>query len=191
MAGLQRPLPCCWKCAYRTPAASPRGRRRHEAQQRDGLAQYGWLHHDGRSYGLQRLQDERYNISTAWAKRLCAQCGPGGDWGLRLEMQQRSDPQQQQQQQEGGQPGAPAASEAGAPESEAEARAADLACLIPKPEYGEHRSGRLAKTELSKAESGARGAAPGHASAAAFSAAAAAAGWQLGPTPAAPALGAP
>lgn len=40
--------------------------RRHEAQQRDGLAQYGWLQHDGRGYGLQCLLDEQYNITTAW-----------------------------------------------------------------------------------------------------------------------------
>jgi len=39
---------------------------RHEAQQRDGLAKYGWLQHDGQGYGLQRLYDEQYNITTAW-----------------------------------------------------------------------------------------------------------------------------
>lgn len=31
----------------------------------------------------------------------------------------------------------------------------DLVCHIPKPDYGEHRSGRLSKAELSKAEQGA------------------------------------
>lgn len=31
-----------------------------------GLKQYGWLQHDGESYGLQQLHDEEYNITTAW-----------------------------------------------------------------------------------------------------------------------------
>ena len=45
---------------------------RHEAQQRDGLAKYGWLQHDGQGYGLQRLHDEQYNITTAWVSMLPA-----------------------------------------------------------------------------------------------------------------------
>jgi hypothetical protein len=33
----------------------------------------------------------------------------------------------------------------------------DLVCLIPKPEYGEHKTGRLSRAELSKAETGGGG----------------------------------
>lgn len=60
----------------------PLGSIRHEAQQGDGLSKYGWLQHDGQRYGLQQLLDGQYNISTAWAKHMCADCGPGGDWGV-------------------------------------------------------------------------------------------------------------
>lgn len=138
---------------------------RHEAQQRDGLAKYGWLQHDGQKYGLQELWDEHYNITTAWVsqlgvqlagaycpcsvsfrtgtrcrastaacsppvrsawaapascrmpagslqpprvgapllppaqgKHLCADCGPGGDWGVSVAVQERVQPSKEQQQ---------------------------------------------------------------------------------------------
>lgn len=64
--------------------ASARPPRRHEAQQRDGLAKYGWLQHDGERYGLQELWDEQFNISTAWVG---AGLGAGG--GLLLETRRR------------------------------------------------------------------------------------------------------
>ena len=58
-------------CAHATAAvtaAQPDLVRRHEAQQRDGLAKYGWLQHDGQGYGLQQLWDEQFNITTAWVR---------------------------------------------------------------------------------------------------------------------------
>lgn len=36
---------------------------RHEAQQQDRLTSYGWLRHDGRSYGRQQLIDGDFNIT--------------------------------------------------------------------------------------------------------------------------------
>ncbi|EFN57426.1 hypothetical protein CHLNCDRAFT_20925, partial [Chlorella variabilis] len=67
----------------------PLGNIRHEAQQRDGLAKYGWLQHDGQGYGLQQLWDEQFNITTAWAKHLCPDCGLGGDWGASVSIEER------------------------------------------------------------------------------------------------------
>lgn len=37
---------------------------RHEAQQQDKLTSYGWLRHDGRSYGRQQLIDGDFNITV-------------------------------------------------------------------------------------------------------------------------------
>ncbi len=31
-----------------------------------GLKQYGWLQHDGESFGVQQLHDEHYNITIGW-----------------------------------------------------------------------------------------------------------------------------
>ena len=59
----QCPVPSA--CLHLTELLShPPGR--HEAQQGDGLAKYGWLQHDGHSYGVQQLWDGQYNITTAW-----------------------------------------------------------------------------------------------------------------------------
>lgn len=37
---------------------------RHEAEQQDKLTSYGWLRHDGRSYGRQQLIDGHFNITV-------------------------------------------------------------------------------------------------------------------------------
>lgn len=37
---------------------------RHEAQQGDKLASYGWVRHDGRSYGRQEITDGDYQLSV-------------------------------------------------------------------------------------------------------------------------------
>ncbi|GAB4823973.1 hypothetical protein N2152v2_011019 [Parachlorella kessleri] len=65
--------------------ADPLNLIRHEAQQRDGLKQYGWLEHDGESFGVQQLRDEKYNITIAWAKRWCEEgCSSAGDIGITI-----------------------------------------------------------------------------------------------------------
>lgn len=41
---------------------------RHEAQQDDKLREYGWLRHDGQSYGQQVLVDDDYNITLSMVR---------------------------------------------------------------------------------------------------------------------------
>lgn len=55
---------------------------RHEAQQRDGLQQYGWAQHDGESFGVQHLHDGLYNITTSWAKNWSPGSPGCGDLGV-------------------------------------------------------------------------------------------------------------
>lgn len=50
------------------------GRIRHEAQQDDKLASYGWVRHDGRSYGRQELVDGDHHLTVQMVR--CA----GGAW---------------------------------------------------------------------------------------------------------------
>jgi mannosyl-oligosaccharide glucosidase len=47
---------------------------RHEAQQQDKLTSYGWLRHDGRSYGRQQLIDGDFNITLQMVRRGGADC---------------------------------------------------------------------------------------------------------------------
>lgn len=56
---------------------------RHEAQQQDRLTSYGWLRHDGRSFGRQQLIDGDFNITLqmvrvwqAGAPRACINTPP-------------------------------------------------------------------------------------------------------------------
>jgi mannosyl-oligosaccharide glucosidase len=37
---------------------------RHEAQQGDKLASYGWVRHDGRGYGRQEIADGDFHLSV-------------------------------------------------------------------------------------------------------------------------------
>ena len=69
---------------------------RHQAEERDGLAQYGWLAHDGEVFGHQRIFDESYNISTSWVKHWNPDDDGdgtggviGGAWSARIEGQER------------------------------------------------------------------------------------------------------
>ncbi len=52
-----------------------------------GLEKYGWIAHDGATFGVQELRDRRYNITTSFAKRPCGGCGHGGDWGVNLRVE--------------------------------------------------------------------------------------------------------
>eukprot|EP00899_Mesostigma_viride_P027617 jgi/Mesvir1/803/Mv17396-RA.1 len=69
---------------------------RHSCEQGDRLSQYGWLRHDGRSYGRQDLFDRDYILTTTFVKRLrqpdtrskresaSPLPGYGGDWAVRI-----------------------------------------------------------------------------------------------------------
>jgi len=60
---------------------------RHEAHQGDGLDKYGWVAHDGESFGRQEILDGRFNITTSWVKESTNVV----DWGARLEARRRAD----------------------------------------------------------------------------------------------------
>jgi hypothetical protein len=45
---------------------------RHEAQQGDKLTSYGWVRHDGRSYGRQEIADGDYQLSVRMVRMAAA-----------------------------------------------------------------------------------------------------------------------
>ncbi|GAU97167.1 hypothetical protein RvY_08513 [Ramazzottius varieornatus] len=57
---------------------------RHLCDQNDRL-RYGWLDHDGRSFGYQEILDDFANISTSFVKRFSEQTN---DWVARISLQQ-------------------------------------------------------------------------------------------------------
>ncbi|KAG8430671.1 hypothetical protein GDO86_020178 [Hymenochirus boettgeri] len=67
---------------------------RHTCEQGDGLAQYGWLMHDGENFGVQEIRDQGFTLTTEFAKR------PGGDhggdwsWRIKATPQESSPPGQ-------------------------------------------------------------------------------------------------
>lgn len=55
---------------------------RHWCEQSDGLEKYGWLQHDGSSFGIQEIQDGPFILTTSFIKRLGGL--HGGDWTARV-----------------------------------------------------------------------------------------------------------
>ncbi|XP_068129656.1 mannosyl-oligosaccharide glucosidase [Hyperolius riggenbachi] len=55
---------------------------RHTCEQSDGLARYGWLLHDGVSFGIQEIGDKGFTLMTEFVKRPGGQ--HGGDWSWRI-----------------------------------------------------------------------------------------------------------
>lgn len=55
---------------------------RHWCEQGDGLEKYGWLQHDGNSFGIQQIIDGSFIIDTSFVKRLGG--NHGGDWTARV-----------------------------------------------------------------------------------------------------------
>ena len=55
---------------------------RHTCEQSDGLARYGWLLHDGESFGLQDIHDRGLLLRTEFVKRPGGL--HGGDWSWRV-----------------------------------------------------------------------------------------------------------
>ena len=55
---------------------------RYSCEQSDNLAKYGWLKHDGRSFGSQEIVDDDFILTTDFVK----QDGGfhGGDWTARI-----------------------------------------------------------------------------------------------------------
>eukprot|EP01102_Stenamoeba_stenopodia_P014750 TRINITY_DN4940_c0_g1_i2.p1 TRINITY_DN4940_c0_g1~~TRINITY_DN4940_c0_g1_i2.p1 ORF type:complete len:816 (-),score=189.00 TRINITY_DN4940_c0_g1_i2:35-2482(-) len=57
---------------------------RHFCEQGDGLSRYGWLEHDGKSYGHQEILDNGINITTTFVKPPIKPDGPRVEWVSRI-----------------------------------------------------------------------------------------------------------
>eukprot|EP00878_Enallax_costatus_P009274 GHUV01009693.1.p1 GENE.GHUV01009693.1~~GHUV01009693.1.p1 ORF type:complete len:248 (+),score=66.88 GHUV01009693.1:169-912(+) len=66
------------------PATITQQRIRHEAQQEDKLDSYGWVRHDGRSYGRQQMLDGDYQLTIQMVKSSSSDSSYGGDWSVRI-----------------------------------------------------------------------------------------------------------
>lgn len=60
---------------------------RHVCQDSDELSTYGWTDHNGRDYGRQVLVDHGMSIATSFLKEKGKYSGYGGDWAVRLDVQ--------------------------------------------------------------------------------------------------------
>jgi hypothetical protein len=59
---------------------------RHTCEQGDGLQGYGWLMHDGLSFGVQEVRDKDFTLTTEFVKRRGGD--HGGDWTWRITAKQ-------------------------------------------------------------------------------------------------------
>lgn len=55
---------------------------RHWCEIGDGLDKYGWTHHDGRSFGVQEIEDYPFSLETSFVKFPAGR--HGGDWTARI-----------------------------------------------------------------------------------------------------------
>lgn len=62
---------------------------RHICQDSDDLSTYGWTHHNGRDYGRQFINDHGLNLETLFLKSRGEGSGYGGDWAVRIDVQNR------------------------------------------------------------------------------------------------------
>ncbi|KAI5679356.1 hypothetical protein M9H77_10306 [Catharanthus roseus] len=60
---------------------------RHICQNSDDLKTYGWIRHNGRDYGHQILVDHEMTLSTSFLKSKGSDSGYGGDWAVRIEVE--------------------------------------------------------------------------------------------------------
>ncbi|KAG6475310.1 hypothetical protein ZIOFF_064528 [Zingiber officinale] len=60
---------------------------RHVCQDSDDLSTYGWKDHNGRSYGRQLIVDHGLSFTTSFLKEKKEGSGFGGDWAVRLDLQ--------------------------------------------------------------------------------------------------------
>ncbi|XP_051983087.1 LOW QUALITY PROTEIN: mannosyl-oligosaccharide glucosidase-like [Xyrauchen texanus] len=64
------------------------GNLRHTCEQGDHLQGYGWLMHDGVSFGIQEIHDRDFTLTTEFVKRMGG--AHGGDWSWRITAKQHS-----------------------------------------------------------------------------------------------------
>lgn len=60
---------------------------RHFCQDSDDLRTYGWKDHNGRDYGRQLIVDHGLSFTTSFLKEKKEGSGFGGDWAVRLDLQ--------------------------------------------------------------------------------------------------------
>ncbi|XP_068607375.1 mannosyl-oligosaccharide glucosidase [Brachionichthys hirsutus] len=61
---------------------------RHTCEQADRLPGYGWLMHDGMTFGVQEIRDHDFTLTTEFVKRMGGD--HGGDWTWRITAKQHS-----------------------------------------------------------------------------------------------------
>lgn len=61
---------------------------RHTCEQDDHLQSYGWLMHDGMTFGVQEIRDNNFILTTEFVKRMGGD--NGGDWTWRITAKQHS-----------------------------------------------------------------------------------------------------
>lgn len=59
---------------------------RHTCEQGDHLQGYGWLMHDGLTFGVQEIRDNDFTLTTEFVKRIGGD--HGGDWTWRITAKQ-------------------------------------------------------------------------------------------------------
>lgn len=59
---------------------------RHTCEQGDRLQGYGWLMHDGFTFGVQEVRDKDFTLTTEFVKRMGGD--HGGDWTWRITAKQ-------------------------------------------------------------------------------------------------------
>lgn len=62
------------------------GNLRHTCEQGDHLQGYGWIMHDGVSFGVQEIHDRDFTLTTEFVKRMGGD--HGGDWTWRITAKQ-------------------------------------------------------------------------------------------------------
>ncbi|KAI5063243.1 hypothetical protein GOP47_0021790 [Adiantum capillus-veneris] len=64
---------------------------RHTCEASDNMKRYGWLRHDGRSFGYQELLDGSMLLKTTFVKKKFSSSGYGGDWVVRIRVEDISE----------------------------------------------------------------------------------------------------
>ncbi|XP_043492763.1 mannosyl-oligosaccharide glucosidase GCS1 [Polistes fuscatus] len=68
---------------------------RHWCEQGDKLDRYGWLEHDGRTFGVQEIVDSSVILTTTFVKRLSGQYG--GDWTTKISVNSKDSKKLEQE----------------------------------------------------------------------------------------------
>lgn len=55
---------------------------RHWCKSNDSVVRYGWKKHDGKKFGIQKIVDTNFILTTSFIKRF--RKNPGGDWSWRI-----------------------------------------------------------------------------------------------------------